>query len=43
MRVKVARSGNSLAVRLPKQYAEELGLVAGMDVELEREDLRLAI
>ena len=31
MKVKIAKWGNSLAVRLPKRLAEELGLTPGKD------------
>jgi antitoxin MazE len=41
MKVKIAKWGNSLAVRLPKKLAEELGLAPGKTVELERRDLSL--
>lgn len=43
MKVKVAKWGNSLGVRLPKQYADELGLKAGSTVDLARDGSRLAI
>ncbi|MEX2319289.1 MAG: AbrB/MazE/SpoVT family DNA-binding domain-containing protein [Bauldia sp.] len=43
MRVKVAKWGNSLAVRLPKRYADELGLEPGSEVDLEKAGSRLAI
>ena len=43
MRVKVAKWGNSLAVRLPKQYAEELGVSAGSEVECRIVQGRLEI
>jgi antitoxin MazE len=43
MKVKVAKWGNSLAVRLPKRLADELGLKAGRTVDLEKEGTRLAI
>ena len=36
MKVKVAKWGNSLAVRLPKHLAEELGLSPGKTVDLEK-------
>ncbi len=41
MKVKVARWGNSLGLRLPKQFADELGLAAGSQVELVREGTKL--
>jgi antitoxin MazE len=34
MQVRVSRWGNSLAVRLPKQLAEQLGLTEGQTVDL---------
>jgi antitoxin MazE len=37
MRAKIAKWGNSLALRLPKQYVAELGLSEGAEVELGRE------
>ena len=43
MKAKIAKWGNSLAVRLPRQYADELGLKAGSEVELKRRGSRLAI
>ena len=41
MKVKVAKWGNSLGLRLPKQLADELGLAAGSQVELGREGTKL--
>ena len=43
MKVKVAKWGNSLGVRLPKAAAEAAGLQAGaeLDVTVEGSDLRL--
>ncbi len=43
MKVKIAKWGNSLAVRLPKRLADEAGLRpdAEVDVTLEGSDLRL--
>lgn len=43
MRAKVAKWGNSLAVRLPKPLAEDLGLAAGREVELRRHGDRLTM
>jgi len=43
MKVKVAKWGNSLGVRLPKQYVDELGLKPGATVDLEKDGSRLAI
>jgi len=41
MKVKVAKWGNSLALRLPKEYVSELGLSVGSEVELGREGTRV--
>jgi antitoxin MazE len=43
MKVKVAKWGNSLGVRLPKAAADAAGLTAGveLDVTVEGSDLRL--
>lgn len=43
MKVKVAKWGNSLGVRLPKAAVEAAGLTAGseVDVTVEGQDLRL--
>ena len=43
MKTKIARWGNSIAVRLPKRLADELGLAPGRTVELEKEGTRLTI
>jgi antitoxin MazE len=43
MKVKIAKWGNSLAVRLPRLVAEDLGLVPGREVELIHDGTRLAI
>jgi len=43
MKAKIAKWGNSLALRLPKHVAEELGLTAGRTVNLEKDGTRLAI
>lgn len=43
MKVKVAKWGNSLAIRLPKRLADELGLAAGRTVDLEKHGSGLAI
>ncbi len=43
MKVKVAKWGNSLAVRLPRQLAEDLGLVLGREVELRQDGTRLTM
>jgi len=41
MKAKVAKWGNSLALRLPKQLAEDLGLANGSIVELGRKGTKL--
>lgn len=43
MKAKIAKWGNSLAVRVPKPYAEELGLKPGSTVDVRRDGTRLAI
>ncbi len=43
MKAKVARWGNSLAVRLPKQVAEELALRPGSEVGIDRDGTRLVM
>jgi antitoxin MazE len=43
MKAKIAKWGNSLAVRLPKPLAEDLGLVPGREVDVGREGTRLTI
>src|SRR5262245_39953482 len=43
MRVKVAKWGNSVAVRLPKRLADDLGLIPGKTVGVEKDGTRLAI
>jgi antitoxin component of MazEF toxin-antitoxin module len=43
MKVKIAKWGNSVAVRLPKPVAQDLGLVPGREVDLNREGSRLTI
>ncbi len=37
MQVRVSRWGNSLAVRLPKQLADQLGLTEGQTVDMTAE------
>lgn len=34
MRTRISKWGNSLAVRLPKPFIEELGLVEGAEVDI---------
>lgn len=43
MQVQVARRGNSLGVRIPKQVAERAGLREGVRVEIEVESDRIVI
>jgi antitoxin MazE len=43
MKVKVAKWGNSLAVRLPKQFVDALGLKTGSSVDLDRDGSRLTM
>jgi antitoxin MazE len=43
MNATIAKWGNSLAVRVPKHIADELGLAAGTPVELRVEDGRLVL
>jgi len=43
MQVQVARWGNSLGVRIPKQVAERVGLCEGSRVEIEAEADRIII
>jgi len=43
MRAKVAKWGNSLAVRLPKPLAEDLGLAPGREVELRQDGTQLTM
>jgi len=43
MRVQVARWGNSLGLRIPKQVAAEIGLREGSRVEVEADGDRLIV
>jgi antitoxin MazE len=43
MRTRVAKWGNSLGVRIPKAYAEEVGLVEGATVEVKRSGRKLVL
>ena len=43
MRSHIARWGNSLALRIPRRVAEELGVGEGGDVELTMEPGRLVV
>jgi antitoxin MazE len=43
MRVKLAKWGNSLGVRIPKAVAEAIGLKAGMEIEVTVDEHELRI
>lgn len=43
MRTQVAKWGNSLGVRIPKAYAEEVGLSEGATVEVKRSGRKLVV
>ncbi len=43
MRTKVVKWGNSLGLRIPKSFAEEVRVAEGSTVELTLEDGRLVI
>lgn len=43
MRTQVAKWGNSLGVRIPKAYAEEVGLFEGATVEVKRSGRKLVV
>jgi len=43
MRSKVQKWGNSLALRIPKPYAEEAGLSPGTPVELSVQEGKLVV
>jgi antitoxin MazE len=43
MKVKIAKWGNSVALRLPKRLADELGLAPGRVVDLEKQGSQLCI
>ena len=43
MRIQVARWGNSLGVRVPKDIARQVGLREGARVEIEAHDDRIVI
>jgi antitoxin MazE len=43
MRTQVAKWGNSLGVRIPKAYAEELGLAEGVTVEVKVSGRKLVL
>lgn len=43
MKAKIAKWGNSLAVRLPKPLADDLGLKPGRQIELRQDGTRLTM
>jgi antitoxin MazE len=43
MKVKVAKWGNSVAVRLPRKIADDLGLVPGTELDLTQQGRRLML
>jgi len=43
MRTQVSKWGNSLGVRIPKAYAEELGLSEGASVEVKLSGRKLVL
>lgn len=43
MRTKVVKWGNSLGLRIPKSFAEEIQVAAGSEVELSLEEGQLVI
>ena len=43
MRTRIAKWGNSLAVRLPRAYTAEAGLVGGAEVDITVADGRIII
>ena len=43
MKTKIAKWGNSLAVRLPKLLAEDLDLTAGREIEIRRDGTQLTL
>lgn len=43
MLLTVRKWGNSLAIRIPKSFAEDAGLADGCDVDLRLEDGKLVI
>jgi len=43
MRTKVVKWGNSLGLRIPKAFAEEISVADGTEVELNLEDGQLVI
>ena len=43
MRVQIARWGNSLGLRVPKDIAKEIGLTEGSRVEIETKGSRIIV
>ncbi len=43
MLARISKWGNSLAVRIPRAFAAELGIQEGVEVEMSVEDGRLVI
>ena len=43
MRTKIVKWGNSLGLRIPKAFAEDVGVAAGSVVDLSMEDGNLVI
>lgn len=43
MRTRISKWGNSLAVRLPKPFVDELGLAHGAEVEIVLRDGRIVL
>jgi len=43
MRVRISKWGNSLALRIPVPFAEETGIVSGVEVDLSLEEGRLVV
>lgn len=43
MKAKVQRWGNSLAIRIPKAYAADLGVTAGSVIDLDVVDAKLVV
>jgi antitoxin MazE len=43
MRTQVAKWGNSLGVRIPKAYAEEIGIAEGATLEIKRSGRKLVL
>ena len=43
MRTKIVKWGNSLGLRIPKSFAEEVGVAAGSMVDLSMKDGNLVI